>query len=660
MNWIETLYRTYENNTASIGASNDEIALAPVAHTIQQTYIEITVDQDGVFRGAKAERLITIIPCSEASAGRTMNVEAHPLVDKLQYVAADFYELTGEKPKKPSTKPKKPSKKSGLELERKTHHEEYRKSIDAWTDSDFSDPKLKAIQKYLNTTDGRILADLCRAGIYPLSDDNLIPKKWQGDKDKQPAIYSLTKNAPAPWDAFVRWRVTIPGILEDRTYFDQNLWDKWSAFYLSKNTDTGICYVTGDVALLAKSHPKRIRNIADGAKLISSNDSSGFTFRGRFTDPEGAQVCGVGFDVTQKAHNALRWLIARQGRRDGDQAIVAWAVSGKGIPPLIESTDSLFGDESDGDSPKDDHDEESAIIHAEVAQAYALKLKSKIGGYHANLGNAETIAVLALDSATPGRMSITYYREIASSEFLERIEQWHTECAWFQDFGKDKKFIGAPAPLDIAECAYGRRADDKLKASTLRRILPCIVDGSPLPNDLVESSVRRASARLSLEHWEWEKSLGVACSLYRKQQIDLNQHQHPMALERTRTNRNYLYGRLLAVADHSESGALKNAGEKRESNAARFMQRFADYPFATWRTIELSLVPYRQRLKANAPGLLAIYDQEFKEIMELFTGDEFTKDEKLTGEFLLAYHTQRTALWTRKPKYADEKDEEND
>lgn len=643
MNWIETLYRTYENNTASIGCSNDKIPLAPVAHTVQQTFIEITVDQDGVFRGAKAEPLITVIPCSEASAGRTNSPVAHPLVDKLHYVAGDFLELTGEKPKKASEK-----------SEKKSHHEEYRHSIDAWANSAFSDPKLKAIQKYLDATGGKILADLCRAGIYPLSEDNLIPKKWQGDKDKQPAIYALTKNAPAPWDAFVRWRVTIPGILEDRTYFDRNLWDKWSAFYLSKNTETGVCYVTGDVALLAKSHPKRIRNIADGAKLISSNDSSGFTFRGRFTDPDGAQVCGVGFDVTQKAHNALRWLIARQGRRDGDQAIVAWAVSGKDVPPLIESTDSLFGDESEGDLAKNDQDQASAIIHAEVAQAYALKLKSKIGGYHATLGDAETIVVLALDSATPGRISITYYREIASSEFLERIEQWHTECAWFQDFGKDRKFIGAPAPFDIAQCAFGGRLDDKLKASTLRRILPCIVDAVPLPNDLIENCIRRAIARQSMDHWEWVRALGIACALYRKQQINLNHHHHPMSLERDRKTRDYLYGRLLAVADQLESGALYSAGEKRESSASRLMQRFADYPFSTWRTIELALVPYQQRLKSNSPGLLSIYEREFQEIMEKFTAEEFAKDERLTGEFLLAFHTQRTALWTKQPKDSPE------
>jgi CRISPR-associated protein Csd1 len=100
------------------------------------------------------------------------------------------------------------------------------------------------------------------------------------------------------------------------------------------------------------------------------------------------------------------------------------------------------------------------------------------------------------------------------------------------------------------------------------------------------------------------------------------------------------------------------ASEKRESNAARFMQRFADHPFSTWRTIELSLTPYEQRLRANAPGLLAVFNKERQEVMDLFTADQFEKDGKLSGEFLLAYHSQSAALWKKHPKNTDE--ESND
>ena len=49
----------------------------------------------------------------------------------------------------------------------------------------------------------------------------------------------------------------------------------------------------------------RDRNSGDRAKLISSNDSANFTFRGeRFSDA--GQALRIGYETTQKAHSALR------------------------------------------------------------------------------------------------------------------------------------------------------------------------------------------------------------------------------------------------------------------------------------------------------------------------------------------------------------------
>ena len=90
------------------------------------------------------------------------------------------------------------------------------------------------------------------------------------------------------------------------------------------------------------NHPAKLRHTGDKAKLVSANDSSGFTFRGRFTDPYGSQAAMVSYEVTQKAHNALRWLISRQGFRNGNQVYVSWAVSGKETPKPLESTWELL------------------------------------------------------------------------------------------------------------------------------------------------------------------------------------------------------------------------------------------------------------------------------------------------------------------------------
>ena len=243
-------------------------------------------------------------------------------------------------------------------------------------------------------------------------------------------------------------------------------------------------------------------------------------------------------------------------------------------------------------------------------------------------------------------MAITFYRELRGSEFLTRIQAWHEQFAWPQNYSKERQFIGAPAPRDIAETAFGSRLDEKLRAATVERLLPCIVDGAPLPLDLLRSAVRRVANRVGMDTWEWERCLGIACALFKG---FFNERGYLMALEQERTSRDYLFGRLLAIAEDIESYALYAAGEKaRETSAARLMQRFADHPASTWRTIELSMRPYISRLRATRPGPLHKKECLLDEVVALFKPQDFLADTPLSGEFLLGYHCQRQVL--RPPK----------
>lgn len=117
-----------------------------------------------------------------------------------------------------------------------------------------------------------------------------------------------------------------------------------------------------------------------------------------------------------------------------------------------------------------------------------------------------------------------------------------------------------------------------------------------------------------------------------------------MALELDRTSRDYLFGRLLAVAEHIEGRALYFAGENRDTSAAKLMQRFADHPYSTWRTIELSLAPYKPRLRSRSAGFLVNMEKLIDEIICAFDGKDFMSEARLSGEFLLGYHCQRQAL----------------
>ena len=640
MSWTQKLYETYDQCVGKEQDAGTERRLLPICHVTQNAHIEVVLDEQGNFLKGRAqviekgEAQKTIVPCTEASGGRSGRKPVnHPLCDKLQYVAGDYLDFGGEVTSGFLKNPQEP-------------YQAYVALLSEWVGSKFSHPKITALHAYVQKR--RLIQDLVEEQILFLNDEGTLLKSWDGDKQETPKVFKAMPAGQSPENAFIRWKVETPGDPISATWEDQELMYAWVDFYKSQRNSHGVCLVTGEEGILAEQHPARLRNGADKAKLISSNDTSGFTFLGRFFDAD--QACSVSFDVTQKAHNALRWLIERQSYHDkkSGQVVVAWAVSGEPIPLLDNSHDlyELFGVET----------EQQEGFQGDVGQAFGRRLSKLIAGYRASLGSTNDIVVMGLDSATPGRMAITFYRELTGSELLDRIQAWHEHVAWHQNYSKDIHFVGAPAPKEIAQAAFGHRLDDKLRKATIERLLPCIVDGRPIPRDLMESTVRRTCNRAGLEHWEWEKNLGIACALFRGHFTERN---YQMSLEPDRTTRDYLYGRLLAVAEHIEERALYIAGERRDTSAAKLMQRFADRPHSTWRTIELSLSPYKTRLQAKRPAFLKEMKEQLDDIIGSFQGTDFTDEGRLTGEFLLGYHCQRQALWTKPDVEAGEDDDNN-
>lgn len=634
MSWIQKLYETYNNceKKVGVGLDDNEVPLLPICHTTQKAQIEIVLDQHGMFKKALVvpkNNSRTIIPCTESSAGRTSGESPHPLCDKLQYIASDYNKYGGNKD---------------------SYFQSYLDLLFAWSNSE-KNKKVELIHSYIK--EGSVVHDLIEHKVLLVGEDKKLLKQRTGKKESKEVldIFDLLpgrinkKGEIENWqaDAFVRWVVEAPNEPQSSVWNDPEIWKSWIQYYYRTKQNKSLCYVTGKEEFSADQHPAKLRTDGDKAKIISSNDLSGFTFRGRFLTAD--QAANVGFEVTQKAHSALRWLIDRQGYKGKDgQAIVAWATSGTAIPKPTDDPLAILGFD---DLPSD----QSKTVS--TAQDLALKLKKKIAGYHKELGNTTGVVVMGLDSATPGRMSITFYKELTGSDFLDRIENWHKTCAWIHRYGYDKEtkrhftFVGAPALADIAEAAYGNKADDKIKKTTVARLLPCIIDGQAIPQDVVESAVRHACNRIAMEEWEWNKTLSIACSLYKK--------HHPKeeyimdCVDQERKTRDYLYGRLLAIADRLEGQALYKAKEKRDTNAARFMQLFAEHPHKTWRQIELSLSPYKTRL-----GGAHFYISKIDEVMCKFSLEDFNSDKPLSGEFLLGYHCQRAELWKSKDEELEE------
>lgn len=607
MSWIYKLYETYENCKSEVGVvgTDERTPLLPIAHSTQNAQLEIVLNGDGDFIRARVlqkDEAVTIIPVTEDSAARGNGILPHPLCDKLQYVAGDYTKYV--------------SKKKGEE-----YYAKYIKQLEGWCISSHCNRKVMEILNYLKKK--TLITDLISQKILICADNGILSQ-------------AVKLGAIDQSDAFVRFKVEIPKDKQSAVWLDKEIYESYIKYYLSLQEAVDLCYVKGEEIPCSEKHPAKVRNTADKSKLISANDADGFTYRGRFAKKN--QVMSIGYETSQKAHNALRWLIDKQGYKNGEQVIIAWGTENQDLPELLEDTqNSIFGKEE--------------VKPISTVREFSQRLNKSIAGYACDLDTKAEIVVMGLEAATTGRLSITYYRELDGFDFLDRIKHWHSTCIWQHTYkkvpdGVDEKgkpkskyitFIGAPSPKDITIAAYGEKVSDKLKKTTVERLLPCIIDSAKLPYDLVNSAVNRASNPVSMEKWEWEKALTITCALVKKYKYDKFKEEWEMALDEKQKDRSYVFGRLLAVAQQIEEWALNSAGEKRDTNAERLMHQFKIHPYKTWGIITDKLKPYIARLGSKGITLIELMTK----INSMLTFDEFTSLKQLDDSYILGYYCQR-------------------
>jgi CRISPR-associated protein Csd1 len=618
MSWMRLLNDTYENVVKG-DTENLSPPLLPIAHSTQKAQIEVLINVDGEFINASViedkEDSNTLIPVTEESASRSGKFPvAHPLCDKLQYLAGDYTEFGGTKGEK--------------------FYLDYIEDLRLWSESEYINEKVVAIFKYLKT--GVLISDLVKTGVLFTDDNNKLLEKWTGNRAEMPPIFKVVTGFQS--DAFIRFRVSGGKSNVTATWQDKQLHDDYIKYYSSRQSEKSFCYATGQVIPCSDNHPSKIRNTGDKAKLISANDSSGFTYRGRFQSPE--QAVKVGYEVSQKSHNALKWLIQKQGKKFGDKVFLLWGTNNEDTPDVTADSMDFF-------------DEGDDSIFLDTKENLAEKFNMAISGYKANINNHTELALLGLDSATTGRLSITFYRKYKGqqgNELIDNINLWHKTCEWghFYKF-KDKKrieFIGAPSPKDIALIVYGTeqngfiKADDKIVAATVQRILPCICDGANIPYDIVSMAIKKAFHPQSYsEIYNWEKVLSITCSLVRKFRYDYyNEEDWTMDVKENGDDLNYNCGRLLAIADAIENWALGN--EKRTTNAMRYFTRFSKSPCETWGVINDKLNPYKQKLGTNANYLYNLLG----DVSALIDQGEFAKAKNLDGRMALGFDAQRKQI----------------
>lgn len=594
MGLLQRAIETYDANAALAGVYREgHEPLAPISHIIANAHIEITLNKQGEFRGAKLldkKDGRTIIPVTEDSGGRAKKLAAHPLCDQIKYVAPDNEEA----------------------------HELYLRELCAWEESAYSHPILSAVRAYVESE--TIIADLINCGVI---------KEKARHEDKTIKL-------------LIRWRVDGCEQEEPACWKNKRLFSLYQEYYYGVICDRGqaLCMVSGKEDLIATKHPCGIISNPYMAKLISANDGKGFTYRGRFSDEK--QAATVGYIASQKAHNALRWLAADQGVREGasTRTFLCWNPEGKTIPRPMRRVRSAEAEP------------------VREPSEYKEKLQSTLLSFRKDhqLKDTDRAILVSLDAATTGRLAVTYYNEMGLGIFLRRMEDWDGHCCWYAGkFG-----IQAMNLLDIVDCAFGVERDKKLTTDGnilgqhLQRLLHCKMNGGIFPLDILRALTHRASSPLGYKKANWREIMQTACAALQKYRYDTNQGGNEMAWTLDKRDRSFQYGRLLAAMERVEEdyyykkkeNGKEDSQENRQTNAIKYMSEFKRRPFSVYERVNRHLqLAYLNRVKGWQAARYKRLVGEIMGILREFPEEELNRP--LEDIYLMGYELQRNAFFTK-------------
>lgn len=634
MSWETEIYSIYDKIISQKESKN----ILPLSHSTANAQIEITIDEHGEMKAATKvdkEQSETIIPVTKDSIAKSSGVCAHPLADKLIYIAGDYKDYVECAPKD--------------KAEEKFNA--YITQLEDWAESKSAVPGVKAIYNYLKQ--GRLIQDLIKFNI--LSPDENTGKL---DKSKKIGGYAQT-------DAFIRFRVQYDDFdKESETWKDEEMYNSFIDYISCSDSESQLCYATGRILPATYKHPTKIRNTGDMGKLISSNDESGFTYRGRFENKE--QAISISYDFSQKFHISLKWLIQNQGmafhkfydeKKDevvslksniSGMTLVCWASSLEPVADIATQNAGAF-----------DFDDEEAEYDSMPKYRERIS-KMLFGCGNGTFNIADKIMIMALDSSGKGRLSVSFYSELAESDFIKNVENWHINTSWYTYINKKVKYgISSFSIFEIIKTAFGTEKngsieckDEVIKENVLR-LIPCITDGRKIPADIVNALFRKASKPLSYdEQFNHKKVVDTACGMIRKQLkekgIDIG-----MALDENCKDRNYLYGRLLAVAEKAELDTFDDGDKKtRVPNARRYWEKFVQCPYTTWAKLYEKLNPYFQKLGNNNR-----YEILINKIKDMFTVESFIDNSSLQPLYLLGYSHQMNDFYQKKNEETTNKED---
>jgi len=400
----------------------------------------------------------------------------------------------------------------------------------------------------------------------------------------------------------------------------------------------GQCLLSGEVAVIARLHPK-IKGIpgaqAAGASIVSFNDAA-YESYGKtqsFNSPVSEQAAF-------RYGTALNALLAgpqsnKHRIRIGDATCVFWTDKKNFV-------EDIFAAFSQGGSYAAEDESQDPVIRQKL-HAFLKALQQGREAYgHLESNPAQTHFYLLGLAPNAARLSVRFFYQSTISQFLDNLRQHQQAIEIIREFekqvGKRRPDSEFPAYWEFLRETV-RPGDDPspLLGGALMR---SIMEASPYPESLFTTILRRI-------HMERDVNYLRAATI--KAVLTRNHKLHITAmLDKENTNSAYLLGRLFAALEKiQEEGHYEQTGNRLDKTIREtYFSSACATPAAVFPRIEQLSTHHRRHLK---PGRKVQFDQLIGEIKWQQTpvgGVKKTHNLEEQGLFILGYYHQRKSLFT--------------
>lgn len=409
------------------------------------------------------------------------------------------------------------------------------------------------------------------------------------------------------------------------------------------------------------------------AKLIGISNHPE-TWRGRFKT--GEEVVHVGYVTSQKVHNMLKFLMDSDAYKrylGGSSYVISW-MSHDLLLGGMPITSGVMASEEDED---DEKEEETVPSETYVLGSNRSRSITDFVAGIKDIKNTDIdnyFCVLMMEQINNGRIAVKYFRTFSNSDLKKRVTAWFHGLDWpIYSKQKQKRIAMAPSLFSITNVLVGDDSDkaitvsakkEKVRVNFLERLMECMLEGKPLPRDIMELGFQRIINPATFRYHLGNAHLVVG-SLIKKYEMDhgtqvVDQEGELISM----SDRSFIYGRILAVYDQMESYAMKLRSEEsssekagRPTNASRLWTAMIQRPQQTTMELQKRTQYCRTYLLKSHKGYVVTLDKIlgdlYTEILTLNKSDA-VNNRPVNENFILGFYYQKQQFFT---KHADHKSE---